>query len=179
VGGQTAAVNPIQQKLIEQFGGRKSLNDAEREEVNRQVTQFYNAVEADASAAMAEAWALRRLQERFNAPAGGGLDATSQQRLEEMFGNHVARLRQHSRSLQTRLRPLLIALSGEVSAMPQPAEVTRQAQIQAVFRAAEQTNRLTDQLIAGNTAASLPQTARALLTELARLDAALTVLEKN
>jgi hypothetical protein len=179
-GGQpAAAVNPFQQKLIEHFGGRKGMSEAERQEVNRQVTQFYNAVEADASAALAEAWALRRLQERFASTTGAELDAASRQRLEEMQNNHLARLRRRSRDLQARLRPLVIAITGDAPAVSQPIETTRQAQILAAFRAIEQVSRLTDQLIAGETAASLPQTARALLIELARLDAALTALEKN
>ena len=174
-----APVNPFQQKLIEYFGGRKGLSDAERQEVNHQVTQFYNAVEADASAALAEAWALRRWQERFASPNGAELDAASRQRLEEMQGDYLSRLRQRSRNLQTRLRPLLIALAGDAPAVPPSIETTRQAQILAAFRAIEQASRLTDQLIAGNAATTLPQTARALLMELTRLDAALTALEKN
>jgi hypothetical protein len=179
-GGQpAAAVNPFQQKLIEHFGGRKGLGEAERQEVNRQITQFYNAVEADASAALAEAWALRRLQERFAATTGAELDAASRQRLEEMQGNHLARLRRRSRNLQARLRPLLVAITGDAPAVSQPIETTRQAQILAAFRAIEQASRLTDQLIAGAAATSLLQTARVLLIELARLDAALTALEKN
>jgi hypothetical protein len=179
-GGQAAAaVNPFQQKLIEHSGGRKGMSEEERREVNRQVTQFYNAVEADASAALAEAWALRRLQERFASTTGAELDAASRQRLEEMQNNHLARLRQRSSNLQARLRPLLIAITGDVPAVSQPIETTRQAQILAVFRAIEQASRLTDQLIAGETTASLPPTAQALLTELTRLDAILTTLEKN
>jgi hypothetical protein len=178
--GQPAASAPLfQQKLIEHFGGRKGLSEAERQEVNRQVTQFYNAIEADASAALAEAWALRRLQERFASTNGAEFDSISRQRLEEMQGNHLSRLRQRSRNLQARLQPLLVAITGDAPAVSQPIETTRQAQILAAFRAIEQASRLTDQLIAGETVASLPQTARALLVELARLGASLTALEKN
>ena len=75
------------------------------------------------------------------------------------------------RHLQARLRPLLIALAGDAPAVSHSIETTRQAQILAAFRAIEQVSRLTDQLIAGNAASSLQRTARALLTELARLDA--------
>ncbi len=178
--GQPAATAPpFQQILIEHFGGRKGLSEAERQEVNARVTQFYNAVEADASAALAEAWALRRLADRFAATNGAELDATSRQRLAEIESNHLARLRRRSRNLQARLHPLLVAVAGDAPAVSQPIETTRQAQILAAFRAIEQASRLTDQLIAGETATSLPQTARALLLELARLDAALTALEKN
>lgn len=172
-------VNPFQQKLTEHLGGRTGMSDAEREEVNRQVSQFYNAVEADASAALAEARALRRLQDRFASQPSTEFDTTSRQRLEEMQRNHLERLRQRTRTLQARLRPLLITLAGEAPAAAQAVEPTRQAQTLAVFRSIEQASRLTDQLITGNAAASLSQTARSLLTELARLDAVLTALEKN
>jgi hypothetical protein len=175
----TPTVNAFQQRLIEQFGGRKGLSDAEREEVNARVTQFYNGVEADASAAMAEAWALRRLQERFVTATNADLDGASRQRLDEMLGNHTARLRQRVQSLQARLRPQLVALVNDVPAVSPSTEATRAAKIQAVFRAVEQVSRLTDQLIAGQSATLLQQTARALLTEFARLDAALSDLEKN
>jgi hypothetical protein len=179
-GSQPAAtVNPFQQILIEHFGGRKGMSEAERQEVNDRVTQFYNAVEADASAALAEAWALRRLQERFASRNVAELDGASRQRLDEIEGNHLSRLRQRSRNLQARLRPLLIAVAGDAPAVWRPIEATRQAQILAAFRAIEQASHLTDQLIAGDTATPLPQTARALLMELTRLDAALTALEKN
>ncbi|MGE0131549.1 MAG: zf-HC2 domain-containing protein [Blastocatellales bacterium] len=180
-GGQTAApVNPFQQYLVEHFGGRAGLGEAERQEVNRKVTQFYNAIETDASAAMSEAWALRRLQERFAAPTGVELDAASRQRLEEMFGNHMSRLRRHSHDLLARLRPLLASLAGKAPAPEQAMEHSRQAQILAVFRVVEQVRRLTDQLIGGDnkSAAAMRQTANALLTELARLDNSLSSIEK-
>jgi hypothetical protein len=48
--GQPAvAMDPFQQRLIEYFGGRKGMSDAERREINHRVTQFYNAVETDSS----------------------------------------------------------------------------------------------------------------------------------
>ena len=179
-GGQpAAAINPFQQKLTEYFGGRKGMSDAERQEVNRLVTQFYNAVEADASAAMAEAWALRRLQERFTSQNVAEFDGVSRRRLEEIEGNHLSRLGQRSRNLQARLRPLLILVAGEGPAVSPSIEATRQAQVLAAIRAVEHVSRLTDQLIAGDAATSLLQTARALLTELTQLDAVLTALEKN
>jgi hypothetical protein len=172
-------VNAFQQWLIEQFGGRKGMNEAEREAVNARVTQFYNGVEADASAALAEAWALRRLQERFATTSAPDLDAASRQRLDEMLGNHTTRLRQRVRNLQARLRPQLVALVHEVPTVAPAAEATRPAKIQAAFRGVEQVSRLTDQLIAGQNAPSLSQTARALLTAFTRLDAVLSDLEKN
>ncbi len=174
-----AAVNPFQQKLTEQFGGRKGMSDMERAEVNQQVTQFYNAIEADASAALAEAWALRRLQERFATKTVAEIEEATRLRLAEMQGNHLARLRQRARNLQTRLRPLLIAFAGDVAALSFTTEPTRLAQLLTVFRSIEQTHRLTDQLIEGNTTTAPPQLARALLTELMRLDAVLAALEKN
>jgi hypothetical protein len=179
-GGQSAAaMNPFQQRLVDYFGGRKGMKDAERREVNRQVTQFYNSVETDASAAMAVAWALRRLQERFASQNAVEFDNVSRQRLEEIEGNHLSLLRQRSRDLQARLRPLLILIVGEGAAETPLIEPTRRTRLLAAFRGAEQVRRLTDQLIAGDTTASLPQTARALLAELTRLEVLLAVLEKK
>ena len=173
----TPTVNAFQQLLVERLGGRKGMSEAEREAVNARVTQFYNSVEADASAAMAEAWAMRRLQERFATTTD--FEAASRHRLDEMLGNHTARLRQRVQSLQTWLRPQLVALAKDVPTIAPVAEATRPAKIQTVFRAVEQVRHLTDQLIAGQAAASLSQTAQALLTAFARLDAALSDLEKN
>jgi hypothetical protein len=173
----TPTVNAFQQRLIEEFGGRKGMSESDREAVNTRVTQFYNSVEADASAAMVAAWALRRLQERFTATTD--FDTASRQRWDEMLSHHTTRLRQHVRSLQTRLRPQLLKLSNETPTVASAAEATRDAKMHTVFRAVEQIRQLTDQLIAGPSAAALPPTARALLTEFARLDAALSDLEKN
>ncbi len=143
------------------------------------VTQFFNAVEADASTAMAEAWALRGLQERFPVNPSDDLDDASRQRLNEMLGNHVACLRQHVHSLQTRLRRRLAALASDAPTVASVAEATPPAKVRTVFRAVEQIRYLTDQLITGQSAASLAQLARALLTEFTRLDAVLSDSEKN
>lgn len=178
VSGNTAAINPFQQKLIEHFGGQPGMSEATRQEVNRKVTQFYNVVETEASASLAEAWALRRLDDRF-AGKNDDLDAALRQKLQEMQSNHLTRLRARSRNLQARLTPLLIEISGSAQAVSQSTESSRQSQIQALFHAIEQTSRLTDQLISGESAESLPQMARALLTELSRLDAILATLVKN
>jgi anti-sigma factor RsiW len=174
-------VNPLQQKLVEHFGGRKGMSEAERAAVNRQITQFYSAVEADASTATAEAWALRRWQERLTSLAAIGteLNSASRQRLDEMFKNYIARLRQRTQNLQARLRPPLGALVGEAVSVMSTPELPRPAKIQAVFQAVEQINRLVDQLIADKGASSLSSTAKALLTELAQLEAVLKALEEN
>ena len=178
-GQQAAAVNPLQQKLIESFGGRAGLSEAEQQKVNRKVWQFYNAVEADASAAMSAAWALRRLQERFASAASNELDETSRAHLAEMQRNHIGRLRQRARNLQTRLRPLLTAFAGEIPAVPFATEAPRATQILAAFHSIEQLGQLTDQLISGQPSSTIPQTARAWLVEHMRLETVLATLEKH
>ena len=141
------------------------------------VNAITEAALADAFAAMAEAWALRRLQERFASQNVAEFDGVSHQRLREIEGNHLSRLRQRSRNLQARLRPLLIRLAGEGLVASPSIEPTRQAQVMAAFRAVEQISRLTDQLIAGDATTSVLQTARALLAGLTHLDVVLAALE--
>ncbi len=166
------SANPLQQKLVEHFGGRGPLSEAERQAVNRKVTQFYHAIETDASAALAEAWALRRLSERF--AANSDLKATSQQRLHEIINNHITRLQQRARSLRTRLEPALLPLTGALPFVAPATAITRPAQVLAIFQAVAQVRQLSDRLIAG-TGLSV---ARELLTELARLEQALSAIEK-
>lgn len=175
-----AKVNPFQQKLAEYFGGRKGLSDTEREVVNRKITQFYNAIETDASAATAEAWALRRLQDRLTTMAESGVELApaSKQQLDEMLKTHIVRLRQRAQSLQARLRPLLAALGIEPGNVGPLNTSNRAAKIQMVFQAVAQISRLSDTLIGGKSADPLPTTAKSLLTELARLEAALKTLEE-
>jgi hypothetical protein len=172
------SVNAFQQRLAESVGGRGPLSEAERLEVNRKVSQFYNAIEADASAALAEAWALRRLSDRFAHQTDAS--PTARQRIDEMIANHAARLKNRMRHLRARLEPILVPLAGTSPVVSSAPESTRQARITAAFKAAEQISQLTDSLIGGSemTAAAVEQAARQLLTELARLEQALFALER-
>ncbi|MBI1761421.1 MAG: zf-HC2 domain-containing protein [Acidobacteria bacterium] len=189
-GSAAASVNPFQQKMAEHFGGRAGLSEAERQEINRQVAQLANAIETDASAAMAEAWALRRLAERFGQPTDANASAASpaaRQRIDEMIGNHAARLKLRTRNLRARLEPLLVTLAGAAPAVSfnpaasSQAQIGWQAQIGTIFKTVEQVSRLTDQLLDGNeqSAAATRQAARQLLTELARLEQALPLAEQQ
>ncbi|MGH9842573.1 MAG: hypothetical protein ACREEM_27845, partial [Blastocatellia bacterium] len=130
--------NAFQQRLAESVGGRGPLNEAERLEVNRKVSRLYNAIEADASAALAEAWALRRLSDRFAHQTNADASPTARQRIDEMMGNHAARLKNRTRNLRARLEPLLVPLAGTSPVISSAPEDTRQARITAVFKAAEQ-----------------------------------------
>ncbi|MFN7928077.1 MAG: zf-HC2 domain-containing protein [Blastocatellia bacterium] len=176
-----ANVNPLQQKLSEYFGGRKGMDETERAAVNHKITQFYSAIETDASAATAEAWALRRWQDRCAALASDGVELApaSRQQLDEILKNHIARLRQRAQSLQARLRPVCAALGIEAENMAPSSIPNRAAKIQLVFQTVEQVNRLSDRLIAGKSAEPLPATARSLLTALARLETVLRTLEES
>lgn len=175
--GATSA-NAFQQRLAESVGGRGPLGEAERLEVNRKVSQFHNAVEAGASAALAQAWALRRLSDRFAHKTDAS--PAARQRIDEMIANHAARLKNRARNLRARLEPILVPLAGTAPMVSSAPEGTRQARITAVFKAAEQISRLTDRLIDGSgmPPAAVEQAARQLLTELARLDQALLALER-
>ncbi|MGH9841449.1 MAG: hypothetical protein ACREEM_22070, partial [Blastocatellia bacterium] len=183
--GGTTSANAFQQRLAESVGGRGPLSEAERLEVNRKVSQLYNVIEADASAALAEAWALRRLSDRFAHQTNAEASPTARQRIDdqridEMIGNHAARLKNRTRNLRARLEPLLVPLAGTSPVISSAPEGTRQARITAVFKAAEQISQLTDRLIDGSgmPVAAVEQAARQLLTELARIEQALLALER-
>ncbi len=177
---ETASANAFQQRLAESAGGRGSLSEAERLEVNRKVSQFYNAIEADASAAQAQAWALRRLSDRFAHQTNTDASPAAREHIDEMIGNHAARLKNRTRNLRARLEPILVPLAGTSPVISSAPEGTRQARITAVFKAAEQISQLTDRLIGGSgmPAAAVEQAARQLLTEFARIEQALLALER-
>ena len=177
---ETTSANAFQRRLAESAGGRGPLSDAERLAVNRKVSQLYNAIGADASAALAEAWALRRLSERFADQTNADASPAARQRIDEMIANHAARLKNRTRTLRARLEPMLVPLAGTSPVVSSAPAGTRQARITAVFKAAEQISQLTDRLIGGSglPVAAVEQAACQLLAELARLEQALLALER-
>ncbi|MGH9839428.1 MAG: anti-sigma factor family protein [Blastocatellia bacterium] len=174
----TPAANAFQQRLEQYFAGRGD----DRKNAGLKAAQLSNAVLTEASASLSEAWALRRLAERFAAaPESETPPAARQrgedQRIAEMMGNHLARLKVRSRLLRARLEPILTAIGGpDIDTTPAPrTESTRQARALAVFNNVQLINQLVGRLFAG--IASDPempeQSARRMLSALANLDRAL------
>src|SRR5262249_49493525 len=142
------------------------------------VAQLSNEVVAESSAALSEAWALRRLLERF--PPESELTPAARQRVEGMAANHFARLKAQSRKLRARLEPALLSMTKtpHLSAPP-PPESTKQAQALRVFRSVEQARQMTLRLFAGAGSTATPEeAARQLLVALDRLDHELLSFEQ-
>jgi len=168
--------NAFEQRLARYFTERESAGN-DRQNINLKIARLSNEVVSESSAALSEAWALRRLLERFAAEKDEDRSIAARQRIEEMAANYIVRLKTQSRRLRMRLEPVLISIAGAkapVVSAPSPSEPTKQAQALSVFKAVEQTQQMTHHLFAGTGSAASPEeAARQLLEALARLDQAL------
>lgn len=171
---------PLQAALRKYF--METAQTAEPEAVRHQVDEFAGRVLGFSSGAMARAWALRRLAERYTAAEVARLSLESQRQLESVIRNHVAALRRRVDDSRDWLRPMLESLGDDsrlsVELKPGwPDDWPGFAQ--AVFIAAQQLDRLTDGLFAGAGAPgqNTNQQARTLLASLQELDAQLERLE--
>jgi anti-sigma factor RsiW len=153
-----------------------------RKNTESKIAELSNAVVAERAAALAEAWALRRLAERFSAAREGEITPASRQRIEEMLSHHVARLRERTRALRGRLEPVLVAIAGGNAALPPlAAEPDWQTQALMVFKSVEQVHQLAGRLFASadGMAETPEQAARQILEAIARLDGALEAFERQ
>jgi len=165
----------FEQRLARYFGEREKSSD--QHSINLKVTQLSNEVVAESSAALAEAWALRRLLERY--PADSELTPAARQRVAEILANHLARLKAQSNKLRARLEPILLSI-GKSPAMrpPSPTEATKQEQVMLVFKTVEQVQQTTHRLFAGDDSPAAPEeAARQLLGALNRMEQALLHFE--
>lgn len=180
----TPDANAFEQRLARYFSEREPApKSQDQRNVDLRVAQLSNEVVSISSAALWEAWALRRLLERFAAEKASALTPAARQRIDEMMANHVARLRTRSRELRERLEPILLAIAGEkapVVRAPAPLEPTAQAQGLLVFHAVEQVQQMTHRLFAATGSAATPEEAAGhLLEALLRLEHALSSLEQR
>jgi len=190
-GGVTAAmpgVNQFERRLARYFAERNTAapknTEANTEATDRQIAQLSNDVFAESSAALANAWALRRLAERFNENADEPINSEAARRLREIMGNHLAEIRTRQRNLRARLEPALIFVAGAQTTAVPSSEVpgaTRKERVMQLFRAVEQVHQLTYRLFDSGPsfAASPEQAARQALQALAQLDATLPALEQE
>ncbi|MGE3440887.1 MAG: hypothetical protein AB7O81_35075 [Blastocatellales bacterium] len=137
----------------------------------RKITDLSDAVLLASSAALSDAWAMRRLAERFSVVREQELDATAQQRLAEMLRAHLTRLRQRTTDLRGRLEPVLTEIAGRQNISGKAAETHWQAQSLIVFQASERVREKIGQAFTG-TAANAPEVAAGQILE------ALTTLEQ-
>jgi hypothetical protein len=95
--------------------------------------------------ALAHAWALKRLADRYSDPNGPGLNAGSQTKLQEMLRSHLGELGRADEGLDALMKLL------RASAAAAPAVSTNwQDQIFALFAAVKQQDRDVTSLVAGS-----------------------------
>jgi len=127
-------------------------------------------------AAMARAYALRRLAQQFPPQAEGQLKPEERTLLRSLAGEHVRTLMQEVTAIDRLASPALRSLGGSGAAAPQPSsDQTWQAAAETILSAARQT----DTLLAALLGAALPNAAgldqpaqnfaRQLLSALAQL----------
>jgi anti-sigma factor RsiW len=168
-GGRTAlpaspaAAGSAQARLERQVGGR-----AEMERIGAQILDWNES-------AMARAYALRSLAERFPASAEASLKPAGRDTLEGMAREHAAAMLRHVESIDGAMTPMLTALGGSASAARAgKPDGTWQTSAENAFRAARRVEVLLS-VVWGATpgdsgAADLPS---ALLTALQQLKAEL------
>lgn len=170
------AANPFEKRLVEYFAAR----GLERKEASRKAIEFADEIVAEAAAARSEAWALRRLAERYTTERAHALTPMAGQQLAVLVAQHLARLQMRQERLQTRLTPVLTALGGSPVAIASAAETDWQTAALRVFRSAEQFHQLTIKILAGvgHPIDAPEQAAQQQLKALAQLEAALTNLHQ-
>lgn len=182
-----ASVNPFQQALEKYFIERGN----ERRNAALKAAQLSDAVVSETAAALSEAWALRRLAERFNPEQEDEFTAPNRQRIMdprilEMMRNHLARLQAQRRSLHAQLNPVLSMIAGGIAggitgAVTPPAAGSashRQADVRQLFQAVGQFAQLSNSLFAGKSGDSPQQAARSTLAALTQWEGALRTFEQ-
>ncbi|MEN6537138.1 MAG: hypothetical protein ABFD60_02195 [Bryobacteraceae bacterium] len=119
----TAGRLPVEEQLKSYFRERLPADDGS---VAHHVTRFTNDAVSGADAALGEAWALRRLIERYPAEKCRQMDRSQQWLLEVMLRDHLTALRVRMSDAQKLVEPVLLRLAqlpaGEVVEVPEMKE---------------------------------------------------------
>ncbi len=172
------------QELARHLERRLATTDVAR--INAAVAQLSNESVSLCAAAMAEAWAMRRLAERYSATEQSSLSPADRQRLDQMLLIHARRIGARIRRLQSLLVPVLTELSGEPdgamldsSGGSAPSATDWAERTLAIFHEVKQLDRLSGELLIGSTdGASSATTSRAMLASFTLLFAHLENFEK-
>jgi hypothetical protein len=81
--------------------------------VHEEVTRLSNRAVTLSEAALAEAWAVRRLAETYGPEVTAGLRPQSRWLLEVMLQDHLRNLRYHAGDMRELLAPVLLWMTGE------------------------------------------------------------------
>ena len=152
----SATGSKLQTRLEQQLGGRAELD------------RFSARVLDWNEAAMARAYALRALAQRFPAEQEAAMNAEDRRVLRQMVREHISAAEAHIRGLESVLAPVLTALGAPAVVQPQAAPSgTWQASAEQVFRSSRRVEVLMSVLL-GVTSGEKPTTdlPAALLTAL-------------
>src|SRR5262249_6374304 len=143
---------------------------------------------SDAESAVAEAWALRRLAERFPPDARADLPEASRRRLQEMTQDHLATIRGDIVRLRRVLEPVEVAARSQradaavpvgESAPPTASDPRRLSEPQVFLAVIEVERRLSDLVVADRPGAGSADDDAVVLEALTRLVSSLAELEQN
>lgn len=107
---------PIQEELEKYFAARRRSDgstEAERAGVRLDITEFSNKVLALCEGTLSEAWALRRLAERYSGEELAQFSPQSQWQLENLVRDHIRAMRERIEGAHTLLRPVLRSMAAE------------------------------------------------------------------
>lgn len=178
----TANVNLFERQLVRYYAER-GVGPGDAASINRRIEQLANRVSAEASAALTNGYALRRLAEQF-ADSPDEQTSVAAARLREVISDHLAEIKRRSSNLRMQLEPVLLAIAGtRNNALPSPqlAEGTHKTRVMRLFKAVEQVQRLSYRLFdSRQSLADSPEEAAGLMLQaLAQLDAACLALEQD
>ncbi|MCI0422542.1 MAG: hypothetical protein L0312_25535, partial [Acidobacteria bacterium] len=179
--GKTAAVTvetnrlPIQKELEQYFRAQTGNGAAERQsgqaspvKVHQKVAEFSDEATSLARSLLAEAWALRRLADRFAGSSAERLRPQSLWLLEVMLRDHLEGFQGRTSQMRSLVEPVLFSFPehlGSVASQQkssnqgstEPGEHAWQKATLEVFREAEQVHGYVLSLFAGATPPSSPE----------------------
>jgi hypothetical protein len=177
----TATGNALQQRLTRHFAGRGAMSQEEQKAASVKAARWSSAAISASEAALAEAWALRRLAERYAPGRAGEMTPTSAGRLDELVRDHARELAAHARRLRGLLEPTLTSLARDgAPAAPSPSPSAASggghwsSHALAAFSVVAEVDRLTHRLLAeaGLTEEGADAALRRLLAALPQMERA-------
>jgi hypothetical protein len=147
----------------------------------QRLTELTNRSLAHSEAALARAWAIRRLAENPTLKPADKLAIKARSRLVAILEAHQKELRKEAQELQAMLEPCLTFISGGKPARREPPASNVSdwvEEAQRVFRSVSQTDRLLHRMLGASGPESEPMVAaQDALAGLAEIEAALRALE--
>lgn len=173
----TVAINMFDHLLARYFVEHGKAMGKDTMSINRRIEQMANRAFAEASAAMASGWALRRLVERFNDDQDELMGAAATSQVREIINDHLTEINTRNRNLRILLEQPLITIAGTHNCSPPLIETVkgdRKERVMRLFKAVEQIQRLSYRMFdSEQTFAATPEAGACLMLQaLAQLDTA-------